>query len=266
MTDSIEVPLKGGNTSDVVRVADTVRRPVRPWTESVHLLLDHLAERGLKGVPRQYGIDDRDREVLDFLPGDTASGTPWDDRFWSDKLLVDAGVWLRRFHEAVADFRPPPSARWFTGRGAPAFGQIVCHNDIAPYNTVIDRRGRLSGIIDWDTAAPAVPEWDLAGAAWQWVPLHHPTITSAIGGPPESEQARRLRILCDAYGYLKPAELLMRVRARVDTMLSALSARDVDDHPVLSRLRSGGHEHLHARTATYLDARVPVLAHALRNG
>lgn len=266
MTVPVEEPLRGGNTSQVHRVGDTVRREARPWTPAVHDLLEFLTAAGLPNIPRPHGRDGEGREILDYIPGSTATGEPWDAAFWSDRLLTDVGIWLRRFHQVVADYRPPETARWFTGRGAPAFGQIICHNDVAPYNVVLNPRGRLVGVIDWDTAAPALPEWDLAGAAWQWVPLHHPDITAAIGGPGEAQQVRRLRLLCNAYGYLKPAELLSRIQRRVQTMVTALEDRDAADHPLLSRLRSGGHARMHAKTAGYLEDRLPVLAKALRHG
>ena len=59
-----EIPLLGGNTSTVVRVGDTVRRNVGPWTPAVHALLRHLEYVGFTGAPRVMGIDDRNREVL----------------------------------------------------------------------------------------------------------------------------------------------------------------------------------------------------------
>ena len=53
-----EIPLIGGNTSTVVRVGDTVRRNVGPWTPAVHALLRHLEYVGFTGAPRVLGIDD----------------------------------------------------------------------------------------------------------------------------------------------------------------------------------------------------------------
>ncbi len=35
-------PVGSGNEGRVVRVGETVRRPVGPWTPAVHLLLAHL--------------------------------------------------------------------------------------------------------------------------------------------------------------------------------------------------------------------------------
>ncbi|MFG3296636.1 aminoglycoside phosphotransferase family protein, partial [Streptomyces sp. NPDC048179] len=73
-----EQPLSGGNVSDgVVRVGDTARRPVGPWTPAVHALLAHLHAVGSGAAPRPLGIDDQGREVLTFMPGDVV----WPDRF-----------------------------------------------------------------------------------------------------------------------------------------------------------------------------------------
>ncbi len=75
-----EQPLTGGNVSDgVVRVGDTVRRPVGPWTPAVHALLTHLHEVGFRAAPRPLGIDGQGREVLTVVPGNVV----WPDRFES---------------------------------------------------------------------------------------------------------------------------------------------------------------------------------------
>ena len=67
--------LSGGNTTVVVRVGETVRRPVGPWTPAVHDLLNHLTAAGFAGSPRVLGIDDADREILEFVPGEVGSLT-----------------------------------------------------------------------------------------------------------------------------------------------------------------------------------------------
>src|SRR5262249_62036998 len=109
--DDAEEPLPGGNVSaGVVRVGDTVRRPAGPHTPAVHALLGYLHAAGFEGAPRPLGIDDRGREVLTFVPGTV----PWPDRF--DLLeprqrLARAARLIREFHDAVAGFVAPASAR-----------------------------------------------------------------------------------------------------------------------------------------------------------
>ena len=47
---------------------------------------------------------------------------------------------------------------------------MICHNDVAPYNTVfVD--GRPRALIDFDTAGPGPRVWDIAYAAYTFVPL-----------------------------------------------------------------------------------------------
>jgi hypothetical protein len=54
------VPLAGGRaTPGVVRVGDTVRRPLKPDSERVHALLALLERHGFDGAPRFLGIDPR---------------------------------------------------------------------------------------------------------------------------------------------------------------------------------------------------------------
>lgn len=51
--DQAEIPLAGGDvTEGVVRVGDTVRRPVGPHSPLVHALLTHLASVGFVALVR----------------------------------------------------------------------------------------------------------------------------------------------------------------------------------------------------------------------
>ena len=177
----------------VVRVGDTVRRPVGRWTPAVHSLLRHLEAAGFEGAPRVLGFDDQGREVLTYLPSEPASR-------WSVKALIGAAQLVRRMHDALADFAPAPDAVWrypSIGRRA-ADGQIG-HNDLQPANTVyVD--GVPYGSIDWDLAGPTRPLYDVALAAIAFTPLHHGEKFRPPGCPDASERIARLRVFADAYG------------------------------------------------------------------
>src|SRR5882757_6892466 len=69
-----EETLAGGNTVGAVRIGDTVHKQASPWTPTVHALLRHLEAAGVDGVPRALGFDDQGREMLSYLPGETAGG------------------------------------------------------------------------------------------------------------------------------------------------------------------------------------------------
>jgi hypothetical protein len=192
-----ELPLGGGNISaGVVRVGDTVRRPLTPASPAVHALLRHLEARGFRGCPRLLGVDGRGREVLTFLPGEVGF-MPF---LWEgDDALVAAARLLRAYHEAAADFVPPPDAAWGFVHPDPARREIICHNDFAPYNLVC-ADGRPYALIDFDMAGPGPRLRDLAYAAYWMVPLWMGGDLSGAARRDREAGGRRLRLFCDTYG------------------------------------------------------------------
>jgi thiamine kinase-like enzyme len=124
--------------------------------------------------------------------------------------LASVGGLLRRYHDAVVSFRPPTWAKW-KSTSIPTTGALVCHNDLYPGNVVF-RNGRAVGIIDFDLAHPADPLWDLAMAAWHWVPLSEGSLGGHI---PTSEWPSRLRLFVDAYG-VPPTQRKDVLRIAVD--------------------------------------------------
>lgn len=248
-----EERLDGGNTSIVVRVGDTVRRSSGPWTPVVQELLHHVRGRGFDLAPEPLGLDDAGREVLRFIPGAAVgSGQPWPAWAWSDDLLGEAGRAARRYHDAVTSFRPPGAVAWRSGTRALEGGEIVCHNDFAPYN-VVTSGGRLRGLIDWDFAAPGTPLWEVAFMAWQWAPLHHPALAELLGWTQPDAVARRVRLLCDAYGLEDRSALMDTVVQRVDaSRRGILTGASAGDETFLE-LEAAGHADDMAETLRHLE-------------
>ncbi|MEV0397876.1 phosphotransferase enzyme family protein [Polymorphospora rubra] len=180
-----EEPLPGNATSGVVRVGDTVRRPVGPWTDSVDAVLEHLAEVGFTGAPRPLGRDGQGRQVLEYVPGEVGDhrGT------YRSADLFSIGRMLAELHQALAGFVPPAGAAW-NRLIPPDREEMVCHNDVAPWNLV--RSGRGWVLIDWDAAAPGSRLWDLAYAAQSMAGLR--------ADRPVPRSAARLRAFVDGYG------------------------------------------------------------------
>jgi Ser/Thr protein kinase RdoA (MazF antagonist) len=193
-----EIPLAGGDVNVgenvVVRVGDTVRRPVRPHTPAVHALLRHLESQGFSGAPKVLGIDGEGREIVTYVEGDAAlAPVPA-----ADELVSDLGALLRAMHDAQAGFRSDEHATWQRMVGAPSSGEVVCHNDLFWPNVVCDG-ARPVGLIDWDLAAPAPRLHDVASAANFWVALR-PDDQCAGWGLPTDRRRERLLALCDGYG------------------------------------------------------------------
>lgn len=174
-----ETPLEGGRiTAGVVRRGDTVRRPIAGDRSNVHDLLGYLEHQQFDRVPRFLGVDDRNREILSFLPGEV----PRDLGHFDDAQLAAAARLLRGFHDATTDFV------LVREKGA----EVMCHNDFGPPNAVF-RNGLPCGIIDFDTIAPGLRLWDLGYSAFSWLDLGDPDYTG-------DEQLRRLLVFADGYG------------------------------------------------------------------
>lgn len=188
--------LTGGFISAVAKVGDTVRRPTGPWTPAVHALLRHLEATGFEAAPRVLGIDGQGREILSYVPGEVPECAAPD--VVTERVLREVSGLLRRYHEAVSGYVLPSSVGWYHEE-LPGRRTVVCHNDLSPRNTVF-REGRPVAFLDWDLAGPAPPEWDLAQAAWQFVPLSDDRGCAEHGWTQPPDRARRLRILCDGYG------------------------------------------------------------------
>ena len=209
--------LPGGNVAPVYRIGDTVRRATGPWTPGVHALLRHLERSGFDGAPRVLGIDDEGREILSYIEGFVPYAPHVPGEIWSDDALASAAMILRSYHDAVRSFEAPADARWRYCPGAPTSGDVVCHNDVAPWNTVY-RDGVSVAFIDWDFAAPAPAIWDVAYAAWRFVPLYYDGIPGSDDEVDVKECARRLRLFCDVYALEDRSGLLDAIQDRQQVM------------------------------------------------
>jgi hypothetical protein len=214
-----EVALAGGNMSDVVRRGQAVHRTAGPWTPTIHRLLDHLHRHGITGLPRPLGLDDQGREVLTYLPG-TVPRYPMPSWVWSEAVLVEAGERLARLHRASRDF-DTADAVWQIPPHQPA--EVICLNDVAPYNMVFDDARQLTGIIDVDTASPGPRVWDLAHLAYRLAPLTRAADTGA-GTPSPAVSRHRLDLLCRAYARtgdrveIRPADVLRTAIDRLEDL------------------------------------------------
>ena len=166
-----EATLSGGRmTPGVVRVGETVRRPMSPASRFTAMLLAHLAGEGFDGVPRYLGEDDLGREILTFVPGEVPA--KW--RAFDDEQIAAAGMLLRRMHDASRGL-----AQRIGG------GEVVCHHDPGPNNTVF-RDDLPVAFIDFDFAAVGDPLADVGYVAWSWCISSKPV----RGLPAEQARAR----------------------------------------------------------------------------
>jgi hypothetical protein len=216
-----EYSLRGGSVNTVVRAGDTVRR--RPGGPFVHELLDFFERSGWGGAPRFLGLDEQGREILSFVDGYVPWQEPGMPGVTAEASLVRVVELVREFHDLTA--------------GTPLAGdaQVVCHNDLAPNNTVYSPDG--SGLcpvafIDWDLAAPGRRIHDVAHVCWQYLGLG----PGALVGP----AARGIRLICDAYRLDGRDEIVDVIMWWQDRCWRGIEAGAVAGDPAMFRLRNDG--------------------------
>lgn len=245
-----EHELSGGNASGaVVRVGDTVRKLWTAATPGVQAYMAHVREGGVD-VPSPLGQDDSTRQIIEYVPGRLAIDSPPLNR----EELHRVGAMVRAIHDASESFTPPADVSWQTAIAAPA-ADLVCHNDLAPWNLVIGDRWVF---IDWDAAAPSTRLWDLAYAAQSFT-------LSAVDASP-ARAAADLRAFVDGYG----ADLELRLRLpsamheRAAAMLSLLTTAHEEHREPWASMFSDGHgshwtavvDYVGTHRAVWLDALV----------
>jgi Ser/Thr protein kinase RdoA (MazF antagonist) len=234
-----EIPLLGGDVTDgVVRVGDTVRRPTRPSTRSVHALLRHLEAAGFDGVPRVVGVDERGREVLTYVDGESAA-RPLPAYALTDGSLAALATLLRGFHDAAAGFTPPPYAVWETGSNDDAAPELIGHCDVNLDN-VIFRDEVPVGLIDFDMARPTTRLFDVVTTLRHWAPIADPLDLEPLQR--RLEIGPRLRLFCDAYGLAARdrRRLLDLARLRFDRSHHVMRTRALTAGGGWARMWEGG--------------------------
>ncbi len=151
----------------------------------------------LCGIPRpiETGFDRDGNELLSFIQGQSQQPTPW-----GDDAIVVIGEMLVGLHVAGSSFRPEPDAVWkdWFGRGLGDTSRCFGHGDLGPWN-IMAVDGIPTGLIDWDTAGPMDPTYQLAQAAWLNVQLHDDDVAELVGLGDARQRAGQLGILLDAY-------------------------------------------------------------------
>jgi hypothetical protein len=201
--DGPEVPLEGGDvTEGLVRVGDTVRRPVGAHSPLVRELLKHLEAVGFDGAPRFLGIDRAGRDVLTFVTGEVA-GRPRPEWIADEDRLVSVAELVRRYDDAVADVVVPAGlvAPPLEPPGAPPAvdepHELIAHLDITPENVVF-RAGRATALIDFDLARPASRVQEVINLMLWWTPFGPDAdLDPALRG---LDRARRCNLIADTYG------------------------------------------------------------------
>lgn len=254
------MPLSGGNVTGVVRIGKTVHRAKGPWSSSIHDLLSYLELQGFEGAPRFLGIDPQGREILTFIEGEVGH-YPLHQYMWSDENLREVAHLLRRYHDATVGYNAPTDAVWQFEYPNHQKHEIMCHNDVAPYNMVY-RDGKPIALIDFDTVGPGPRIWDVAYAVYGFIPLSYTQEMQTLGLADPKIQGQRLKSFCHAYGLTHTIEeVLDTVVHRLEALCNLLTERSKD--PIYQKMIGEGHLDHYRREITSLQHYRNQLEHSL---
>ncbi len=257
-----ELLIGDGVTAGIVRIGDTVRRPLRPFSLTVQAYLAHLRDAGFTGAPLPLGVDEQGREVLSFVPGDVPRN-PLPPETAGDEVLAALARLIRALHDASAGWAPPPGAVWGgtpanTGRQVTGAAELVSHRDYYPGNVVF-RDGLPAALIDFDLAKPTTRLYDIANALWYWAPLRDPQDRAPAFT--RADIPHRAAVFADAYGMtarhraeLAPFAVEMARRYHEDSRASA----GLD--PVFRKLWEDGAKDELPRAEAWLRDAAPAIA------
>jgi hypothetical protein len=237
-----EVPLQGGAISEVVRVGDTVRRSIGPWTPEVHAVLRHLESVGCELAPRVLGFDEQGREILTYLPGRTIQPAKL-ALLEDDHVLVRLGAFVAELHAALP--RHPD-------------GTMALHGDLGAWNVLVD--GDRLFAIDWDSTQRGEPMWEVAYCLQSFCMLWEERAL------PPAEGVRRMRRFAAGYG-IDDGELAAAISLLPSVcgdVSRRMQQRAADGSPGHVRLvEEEGHDVRWLQRGSYVAGRLPAWLDAL---
>ncbi len=244
--------LPGGNSgSPVVRNGEVTLKPATSATDAIHAYLTELGRAGVD-VPVPHGRDEDGRQRLEFVDGTLAI----DAGRLDESGLRRVGALIRSIHDASEHIEIPSGVPWTSAIPAPR-SDLMCHNDLAPWNLIIGERWVF---IDWDAAAPSTRAWDLAYAAQSFT-LNDPSL-------PPVEAAHDLSNFVD--GYRADATLRSTLPdvmiKRVDAMVALLENGRVSGTEPWASMHDDGHGDHWRAVSAYVADNVDMWRRALIEG
>lgn len=241
--------LNGGRVGTIYKHENTVVRPLNSWSKTVHLLLNHLQNKGLVESPR-FLCCQGNNEYLSFVEGQTYN-YPLSGPIASEEALISAARLLKKLHDCSDDFLSLHSNHelaWMLKSRVPE--EVICHGDFTPYNVSLDGN-KVVGVFDFDTAHPAPRVWDLAYSIYCWAPFKTDSIDS-LGTL--SEQVKRAKTFCEAYGATSQQreQLIDIMIERLESLVDFMQNQAADGNEQFAQNLKQGHHLAYMNDIQYL--------------
>ncbi|AGF57225.1 hypothetical protein B0P06_004482 [Clostridium saccharoperbutylacetonicum] len=244
--------LSGGNSTSVYKHNETVLREQKTWSSTIHRVLLHLEKFEYTNSPRFIGIDDMGREILSFVPGECKADYPFtNDENEQLSIIKKVAEIMRKYHDATLSFERTDIDSWmFSYKGA-LEKEVICHNDIAPYNMTFVNNMPY-GLIDFDTCCPAPRIWDIVYALYRFVPFSKKIYDN------EKQEYRNydvdrdkefrkksIRVFFDAYGMECPDDSFVQMTARLQALADLIYNESQNGNSAFKKMLEEGHRDLY---------------------
>ena len=224
-----------GNMADVYRLGDRVRKPKGTWWPATRQVLRYLEDAG---YPHSQRITSESSDLVDFRYVDGNTISPDLHGADDDHTLIVIGTRVREMHDTLIDFRLDPGTETVPWPISPPGNNILCHNDISPWNTVM-LDDEVQAFIDWDLVSFGTREWELAWMCWRWAPIYPQGERTAFSA---DSQAARCRTLLEAYGLdaLNLDDFVALIDRRMESALEVVEQLGAQGVPGFDRLLATG--------------------------
>jgi hypothetical protein len=244
------------NTEGLVgaaRAGAMVHRHAGLNSRAVHALLRHLEAEGFDGSPRIHGTDGNGGELLEYIPGEVGVA-PYPAWVADDNLLDSVADLQCRYFAVARTFMPPRGSVWpDVAIPDAARGPMVCHTDLSLENTVV-RDGRAVAMINFDSACPVDPLYDVAVAARHWIPLRDPVDLEDVRA--HLDLAGRFSRFCGRHALDRSGRerVLDHTLADLDAALYRVRARVIAGHRASPARLEAGYEPANRRARVWVSA------------
>ena len=158
---------------------------------------------------------------------------------------------MRGYHDATTLFERSDMERWMFSYEGSLDKEVICHNDIAPYNiTFVD--DIPYGMIDFDTCCPGPRIWDIVYALYRFVPFSKEVYDMELQGYRnyEADRHKELRKSCihaffDTYGMECPDDLFEQMVARLQALADLIYNEANNGNEVFMKMLDDGHRTLY---------------------
>jgi Ser/Thr protein kinase RdoA (MazF antagonist) len=218
-----------------------------------------LEKRGCNNVPRFIRIDDNGMEIVSFVQGECKEDYPCtNDKNKQLLIIKKLAEMMRKYHDATLTFEKTEKDNWMLSYKGDLEKEVICHNDIAPYNvTFVD--GMPYGIIDFDTCCPAPRIWDIVYALYRFVPFSESVYdidklayTDYNTDKDADFRKDSIRVFFDAYGMECPDYLFEQMRARLQALADLIYYEAKNGNSNFQKMLKEGHRDLYLREIEFV--------------